>query len=91
MSHAIQVVTATATQEDAQKIASALVTQSLNLFQSVGVRAVYLEVRLANQPAQAFYRKLGFQEHGRRPRYYHRPSEDAVVMRLLMGPKKDPK
>jgi tRNA threonylcarbamoyl adenosine modification protein YeaZ/ribosomal-protein-alanine acetyltransferase len=47
-----------------------------------GVSEVILEVRASNQPALGLYRRLGFAETGRRPRYYHDPEEDAVLMRL---------
>jgi ribosomal-protein-alanine N-acetyltransferase len=43
---------------------------------------VVLEVRTSNTAAQALYRSLGFEEAGRRPRYYADPVEDAVLMRL---------
>jgi ribosomal-protein-alanine N-acetyltransferase len=44
-----------------------------------------LELRASNLPALAFYRSLGFTEAGRRPRYYHDPIEDALLMRLRLG------
>jgi ribosomal-protein-alanine acetyltransferase len=44
-----------------------------------------LELRASNLPALAFYRSLGFAETGLRPRYYHDPIEDALLMRLRMG------
>jgi ribosomal-protein-alanine acetyltransferase len=46
------------------------------------VRELHLEVRASNQMALGFYRKHGFEEAGRRPRYYADPEEDAVLMRL---------
>lgn len=46
------------------------------------VTEVILEVRASNLPALEFYRRLGFAETGLRPRYYHDPVEDAVLMRL---------
>jgi tRNA threonylcarbamoyladenosine biosynthesis protein TsaB len=46
------------------------------------VTEVLLEVRASNHPALGLYRRLGFVETGRRPRYYHDPVEDAVLMRL---------
>jgi ribosomal-protein-alanine N-acetyltransferase len=48
------------------------------------VAEVYLEVRASNQPALELYRRLGFMVAGRRPRYYHDPIEDAVLMRLRL-------
>lgn len=39
-----------------------------------------LEVRESNAPAIALYQKLGFQEVGRRKRYYTDPVEDAVLL-----------
>ncbi|MGD0800932.1 MAG: ribosomal protein S18-alanine N-acetyltransferase [Terracidiphilus sp.] len=47
------------------------------------VNEVILEARASNLAALALYRSLGFVETGRRPRYYHDPIEDAVLMRLL--------
>ena len=43
---------------------------------------VFLEVRSKNNVAEAFYRKLGFEEAGRRTDYYQNPPDDAVVMAL---------
>ena len=48
------------------------------------VIGVMLEVRATNQPALEFYRRLGFVETGHRPRYYHDPVEDAILMRLRL-------
>ncbi len=50
-----------------------------------GVTEVILEVRASNQAALAFYRVLGFDETGRRPRYYADPQEDAVLMKLQLA------
>ena len=47
-------------------------------------RQVFLEVRRSNAPAQALYRKFGFQELGVRKNYYTDPQEDALVMQLLL-------
>ena len=46
------------------------------------VREITLEVRASNQPALAFYRSTGFNETGRRMRYYVDPVEDAVLLSL---------
>ena len=42
---------------------------------------VYLEVRQSNLAARALYTRWGFTEDGLRRGYYHRPVEDAVVMK----------
>jgi ribosomal-protein-alanine N-acetyltransferase len=42
---------------------------------------VFLEVRESNHAARALYARWGFAESGLRPAYYHRPVEDAVVMK----------
>jgi ribosomal-protein-alanine N-acetyltransferase len=44
--------------------------------------SVFLEVRESNQAACVFYKTLGFQEVGRRPRYYASPPESAIVMKF---------
>ncbi|HXF95509.1 MAG TPA: GNAT family N-acetyltransferase, partial [Gemmatimonadales bacterium] len=49
-----------------------------------GASAVYLEVRESNTVARRLYRRLGFEEVGRRARYYRRPEEDAVVLRAAL-------
>ena len=41
---------------------------------------VFLEVRESNREARVFYEAMGFEEAGRRPRYYSDPEEGAVVM-----------
>jgi ribosomal-protein-alanine N-acetyltransferase len=51
---------------------------------TAGAREFILEVRASNHPALELYRSLGFAESGRRPRYYHDPVEDAVLMSLRL-------
>lgn len=43
---------------------------------------VYLEVRVSNSAAIAFYASFGFISAGRRVGYYAAPDEDAVVMKF---------
>jgi ribosomal-protein-alanine N-acetyltransferase len=54
----------------------------LNLARSHGAQRVFLEVRPSNMTAIALYHAEGFNEIGRRPRYYPARSgrEDAIVM-----------
>ncbi len=51
-----------------------------------GVEKLYLEVRVSNTAAPAFYRSMGFVETGRRPSYYADPMEDAVLMKFRLRP-----
>jgi [ribosomal protein S18]-alanine N-acetyltransferase len=39
-----------------------------------------LEVRASNEAAIALYRKFGFQDVGRRPKYYQDTGEDALIL-----------
>ena len=41
---------------------------------------VFLEVRESDREARIFYKAVGFEEAGRRPRYYSDPEDAAVVM-----------
>ena len=45
---------------------------------------VTLEVRESNLPAIGLYKKYGFEDVGKRPRYYSDPTEDAVLMTKYM-------
>ena len=44
-----------------------------------------LEVRASNDRAISLYQKMGFHEVGRRPKYYHNPREDALILRKEFG------
>src|SRR5690606_10149086 len=59
-----------------------LLRARLRLAQGQGARRVFLEVRPSNPHAIALYGDEGFDEIGRRPRYYpaHVGREDAIVM-----------
>jgi ribosomal-protein-alanine N-acetyltransferase len=45
-----------------------------------GSRIITLEVRASNEAARALYRKYGFEDAGRRKRYYSDNKEDAIIM-----------
>lgn len=63
-------------------IASRLLIYALEYMRSEGARTSVLEVRESNAAAQEMYRKFGFEESGRRPRYYKDNGEDAILMTL---------
>ena len=64
-----------------QGIAQALVEALTAALAERGVRSLTLEVRASNEGAIALYRKLGFAQVGRRPNYYTKPREDALILR----------
>lgn len=46
--------------------------------------SITLEVRVSNAPAISLYRKVGFEEVGRRKGFYTKPLEDALIMELKL-------
>ena len=64
------------------RIAEQLLVTALESAYAEGARSALLEVRAGNEAAQALYRKFGFEEVGRRGRYYKDNNEDAVLMTL---------
>lgn len=62
----------------------ALLRALLDLAEERGAREVFLEVRADNPTAEGLYLSEGFEEIGRRPRYYQPDDVDAVVMRLVL-------
>ena len=64
-----------------QGIGQALVKNLVHHLQQNNVIALLLEVRVSNAPAIALYEKMGFVQVGRRPKYYHNPREDALILR----------
>lgn len=65
-----------------QGIAQALLAHVLKLGAEEGAISSFLEVRESNSAAQALYRKFGYEETGRRPRYYKDNGENAILMTL---------
>jgi len=61
-------------------IGSRMLNDSLNAFSLSGGGLVSLEVRPSNLAARQMYKAHGFGEIGRRPGYYRRQDEDAIVM-----------
>ena len=63
-------------------IARSLVTAALETGLSQSAHRAVLEVRASNRAAQTLYQGFGFQQTAVRPKYYHNPVEDAVLMEL---------
>jgi ribosomal-protein-alanine N-acetyltransferase len=66
-------------------VGRALLDAALGEAAARGIAAVYLEVRDSNQRARELYASRGFEEVGRRRRYYRRPVEDAIVLRRTLS------
>lgn len=67
-----------------QGIARRLLAHALlNLLQE-GARSSFLEVRESNLGAQEMYRRFGYEDVGRRRRYYRDNDEDAILMDLAV-------
>ncbi|QKS70205.1 ribosomal protein S18-alanine N-acetyltransferase [Paenalkalicoccus suaedae] len=61
-------------------IGEALLHGSMEMARMLGAERISLEVRVSNEPAQAMYRKFGFENGGIRKQYYTDNQEDALVM-----------
>jgi [ribosomal protein S18]-alanine N-acetyltransferase len=61
-----------------------LVQELLELAQTQGAQAVFLEVRESNRAARTLYSKMGFVESRRRKAYYRNPDEDAIVYKKFL-------
>lgn len=61
-------------------IATALLRETLRRGYTMGVEAFTLEVRVSNAPAIHVYEKAGFVSEGIRPRFYEKPTEDAMIL-----------
>ena len=64
-----------------QGIAEKLISMLIEGLKQRDVYCLTLEVRASNAPANALYEKLGFLQVGRRPNYYTKPKEDALILR----------
>jgi len=63
-----------------QGLGQALLYALLQKARQRGLERATLEVRASNQPALLLYEKFGFQEAGRRRRYYEETGEDALIL-----------
>ena len=68
-----------------QGVGEALLNGLTDHLYRTGTKVFSLEVRVSNAPAIALYEKLGFTQAGRRPKYYHHPREDALILRKELG------
>ena len=62
-----------------QGVAFFLLSDVLEKMAEQDVQDVFLEVRATNIPAICLYKKMGFQQVGKRPKYYKNPPDDALI------------
>ena len=74
----------TAPGHEGQGLGGRMLQALLKIARGHGAQRVFLEVRPSNPRAIALYERSGFNEIGRRPRYYpaHDGREDAIVMAM---------
>lgn len=61
-------------------IASELMRKMVEVCRCSEINSMTLEVRESNYPAIRLYEKFGFVSAGKRPNYYQKPNESAVIM-----------
>lgn len=64
-------------------VGRALIAEMAARLKTMGLQWLTLEVRPSNTAALGLYEAMGFQQVGRRPRYYRDPVEDAILMTLF--------
>ena len=57
---------------------------AVNYSSTQGVKNCFLELRASNEAARCLYEKRGFICVGTRKNYYKEPSEDAILMQLVL-------
>ena len=68
-----------------QRLGTRLLLELQEVARAERAQAIFLEVRESNHAARAFYEHRGFQQSGRRGRYYSQPDEDAITYRLSLA------
>ena len=64
-----------------QHIGEKLVLSLIDHLKQQQISSLTLEVRVSNDAAVSLYEKHGFVQVGRRPGYYQKPKEDALILR----------
>lgn len=64
-----------------QGIGRTLVERLIEMLKERAVRSLTLEVRVSNLSAISLYESAGFSVVGKRPKYYQKPKEDALILR----------
>ncbi len=75
----------TAPEHRRRGVASALIDEIISRARALGLSFLSLEVRVSNDPAISLYAGKGFVSVGVRPKYYEKPTEDAMIMNLALA------
>ena len=65
-------------------IGSKIIEAFLCELKSEGVKSAFLEVRESNLPAINLYKKFGFLEIGVSKNHYSKPTENAILMKIVL-------
>lgn len=65
-------------------LATLLLHDAMQIGRTKQAQRVILEVRESNLDARAFYQRMGFEQVGRRKRYYESPVEDALLLECAL-------
>ena len=65
-------------------VGAALLDEALAAARERSTARMFLEVRDSNGPARGLYHSRGFEEVGRRRKYYRYPVEDALILRRTL-------
>lgn len=67
-----------------KSVANRLLDRIFQIVSSSGCETVHLEVRPSSSEALELYRRWGFRELYRKPNYYRRPVEEAIIMATFL-------
>lgn len=69
-----------------KSVAKRLMNRIFDLVSAYGRETIVLEVRPSSTEALRLYERYGFREIYRKPNYYRRPVEEAIIMAAYPGP-----
>ena len=76
---------AVAPEKRRQGIAKAMLEKMISTAKELDLELLTLEVRQSNNAAISLYKSYGFEEIGKRKKFYTNPTEDALIMTLYFG------
>jgi len=68
-----------------QKIGASLIKCMIHKAQRANGKHIFLDVRPSNASALSLYKRFGFEETGRRKKYYQNNDEDALILKLTLA------